>query len=77
MTPDVDTEAGGGSTNNNRSSNKKLVEIALSPPRDKNGSTKTMVVVRSGGEAGSITDVRVRKFYLCVCRVENERNERK
>ena len=58
---DVDAEAG-GSTNDR--SNKKLVEIALSPPRDKNGSSKTMVVVRSGGEAGSITDVRVRNFSV-------------
>lgn len=72
MNPDVDAETGGGSTtstnntNNRSSSNKKLVEIALSPPRDKNGSTQTMVVVRSGGEAGRITDVRVSKV-LGIC----------
>jgi hypothetical protein len=66
MTPDVDAEAGGSSSTNNNRSNKKLVEIALSPPRDKNGSSKTMVVVRSGGEAGSITDVKVRKACVCV-----------
>ena len=64
-TVSLDMEADAKGSTNSSSSNKKLVDIALSPSRDKSGSSKTMVVVRSGGEADSITDVGVRKV-LCT-----------